>query len=291
MHRELEPLERAAFVGSQRLLEHAVVELEPRQLAVQEQLGLLALAALRRRRLQARPPRLAEADLAAEHVGQQVGARERGQPLHGEVAAAVDLEHPAARPRAARFTSLHLLQVVGVERVGEAQDRGQLVHEHARVAVERHVGQVRLLGQRAPVVAGDVRDDRHVVAARGRRSPRPTGCTARACGGRAGSRRCRCRAAAPRPPAAAGRASASPCSARSSSNRRTASAATCLACARVVAVLLAERRRARPAPGAQKSSMPCALVAERSMSSSSPARSDASGTSTVSAAVSSSSSR
>jgi CHAD domain-containing protein len=55
--------------------------------------------------------------------------------------------------------------VVGVERVRHAQDGPQLVDQHPRVGVEGHVGQVRLVGRGAPVVAGDVGDDRHVVAA------------------------------------------------------------------------------------------------------------------------------
>ena len=108
-----------------------------------------------------------------------------GQALDREVAAAVDLEHPLVL-LAQHAHVAHLLQVVGVERVGHAQDRRQLVDAHAVLRVERHVGQVRLVRGRAAVVARDVGDDAPCRRGSGRRSRRPRGCTASACGARAG---------------------------------------------------------------------------------------------------------
>ena len=72
-------------------------------------------------------------------------ARSRGQPLHRQVAGAFDLDQQHA-VLAADVDVLHLLQMLGVERVGErAGSRASLFTTHAVVAVERHVRQVRLL--------------------------------------------------------------------------------------------------------------------------------------------------
>ncbi len=126
----------------------------------------------------------------------------------------------------------HFLQVLGVERVGHAQDRGELVDEQPILAIERDVRQVTLLRQPSPVIARDVRDDRGFVVRqaedlRGRQQVLRVlvmGAQAR--------RRCRCRAAAPPPAAAAARASPRPCSSLSSSKSRVASIATWRPCAR-----------------------------------------------------------
>ena len=70
---EAQPLEQRVR-RVRGLLEHAVVEREPRQLAVEEQLGLRL-----RRRFTRRLPRPRMTTLLAEHIDQQVGAR-RARP-------------------------------------------------------------------------------------------------------------------------------------------------------------------------------------------------------------------
>ena len=52
-----------------------------------------------------------------------------------------------------------LLQVLGVERVGDTEDRRQLVDDEAVLAIERDVRQMAVLRHRPPMIARDVGDD------------------------------------------------------------------------------------------------------------------------------------
>ena len=58
---------------------------------------------------------------------------------------------------------LYLLKMFRVESVREPQDARELVHPDAVLTVEDHVRGMRLVGQGAPVIAGDVADNLHVV--------------------------------------------------------------------------------------------------------------------------------
>ena len=47
----------------------------------------------------------------------------------------------------------------GIERVGDAQDAGELVDDETILSIERDVRQMTALRETAPVITGDVRDD------------------------------------------------------------------------------------------------------------------------------------
>ena len=138
-------------------LEHALVEREPRQLAVEER-------RLERGTLGAHESTPAPAittrrpNTSVEHVG-AAAATSRSIVRSPVPSSAMHSDSPSAAA-----DLLHLLQMLGVERVGEPQNRRELVHAHPILAVKPHVRQVRLLRHAAAMVAGDVRDDLHVVA-------------------------------------------------------------------------------------------------------------------------------
>ena len=153
---------RSGFDASVGLLEDAAVELEPGQLAVQEQLGLLApvlLASLM--------PSPAPRGTTSLRPKTSVRKSERASVASRSMVrspAPSHLERPRPRPPTTTRTSFTFCRWSASRALASAQDRRQLVHHDARVAVEGHVGQVRLLGRRAPVIARHVGDDRHVVA-------------------------------------------------------------------------------------------------------------------------------
>ena len=98
-------------------------------------------------------------ELAAEHLGEHVGARGRGQPLHRQVAVAVELEHPgAAAPDQAHVA--HLLDMLGVERIGQTRRiAASLLTIKRSVRSSAMYGRWLSCGRPAAVVAGDVGDD------------------------------------------------------------------------------------------------------------------------------------
>ena len=178
--RELDPLEqRRRRVG--RLLEHALVEREPRQLAVDEQRAVVGAA-----RPSCTTPARADHELPAEHLGEHVGARRRRQPLHREVARAVELEDPrCVRARTSR-RSLTFCRCSASSALATRRIAASLLTISRSCAIERDVRQVALLRQAAAVVARDVRRRSPCRRRTGRRSATPPGGTASACGARAG---------------------------------------------------------------------------------------------------------
>ena len=102
-------------------------------------------------------------DALAEDIAQHVRAGRRGQALHGHVTRARDLEDPPPI-LFADANLVNFLQVLGVERVGHAQERRQLVDTDSFIATQARVRGVRLLREAAAMIAGDVADELHVVA-------------------------------------------------------------------------------------------------------------------------------
>ena len=177
--RELDPFEQRRR-GIGRLLEHPFVERQPRQLAVQEPLRmtdrLIAHVTLPPRRMTSVCPK----------VSPNMSAREvAASSLHGQVAGALDLEDPAPLPPIGAKRR-HLLQVFGVERVGHAQHRRQLVDDDAILAVERDVRQMALLRRRPAMIAGDVSRQSPSLRSRARKSAMTPAHTANVCDARAG---------------------------------------------------------------------------------------------------------
>ena len=142
--RELEALEqRRRGVGG--FFEHALVEREPRQLAVEEQLGSLRRASP----AHDATPAAGDHDAGARTPRSSMSARAvRGQPLHRQVAGALELEHPGARPAARSVTSCTFCRCSASSALARRRIAASLLTTHAILAVERHVRQVRLLRQR-----------------------------------------------------------------------------------------------------------------------------------------------
>ena len=132
-----------------------------------------------------RGPASRNAHALSEDLGHVVRTGHGGEALHGEVSRSFDLQRPVLVLRR-HPDVLHLLQMVGVEGVGDPEYRRQLVDDHARVPVEGHVGDVgSSAGSRADGIwprspRGPCR------RGRGRRSPRPRGGTGCACDGPGG---------------------------------------------------------------------------------------------------------
>ena len=135
-------------------LEDALVEREPRQLAVDEQtvpVGAHARTPVGRT-ISARPN--VSMNMSARAVAASCSMVRSPTPSTSRIQ--VGSLRRSRRPR-------DLLQVFGVERVGEAQNRRQLVDDQAVLTIERRVGQVAALRRPAPVVPRDVGDDGRLV--------------------------------------------------------------------------------------------------------------------------------
>ena len=152
--RELDALEqRRRRIG--RFLEHALVEGEPRQLAVDEQRArrLASRLVTPAGRMTSCRPNVC-ANMSARAVAASCSIVRSPVPSSSSIQVLL----AADQAQVADF-----LRVLGVERIGDAEDRRELVDDQAVRAIERDVRQVAVLRQAAAVVARDVRDDRRLV--------------------------------------------------------------------------------------------------------------------------------
>ena len=106
--------------------------------------------------------RPADDQLAPVDLCEHVPAGGGGQLFHCEIAIPLELQDPVAAA-AHQLHVTHLLRMLGVQRIDQTENRSELVDDQPIGAVEGDERHVRVLGQAAAMVAGDVRDDRRLL--------------------------------------------------------------------------------------------------------------------------------